>query len=76
MAASKQQVADLKIDKSEIQDNQLIAKWKYVTSTSGDMKYFKDFKVVWTYSYKDGSITVNKTDEHTINNQLQTNDYF
>ena len=76
MAASKQQVADLKIDKSEIQDNQLIATWKYVTSTSGDMKYFKDFKVVWTYSYKDGSITVNKTDEHTINNQSQTNDYF
>ena len=64
---NKQQVVDLSIVKSETEDNKLIAKWQYPKSTTGDLKYFKDFKIVWYYSYQDGTITVTKTDEHTSN---------
>lgn len=57
------EVTDLSITTSVAQQKQIIATFKYSTSTSGDYKYFKNFKVAWHYSYKDGSITVNRQDE-------------
>lgn len=53
MALSKTQVSNLEQHKSEITPNTITASWDYPKGTTGEYQYFKDFKVVWHYGYKE-----------------------
>lgn len=55
MAYSVGHVNNLKIDRSS-RPNIMLATWNYSSSTSGKYKYFKDFKVIWYYSYYDKGV--------------------
>lgn len=57
----------------ESKEKTILAKWNYPTKTTGDYKYFKDFKVTWYYSYKDGKKDkITRSEEQTINYHTTT----
>lgn len=52
MALVKNKVSELTVQKTKVSGSDVIrASWRYPKSTTGDMKYFKQFTVTWKYSY-------------------------
>lgn len=58
MAYSVGSVNELKIEVSGVSQRTINASWKYSKSNKGDFKYFKNFKVTWTWEYKDNKKTI------------------
>lgn len=68
------EVSDLTIKPSTVTEKTINATFKYSTSNKGDYKYFKNFKVAWHYSYKDGGTTINRQDESTENRSTSSSE--
>lgn len=70
MALVKNKVSNLKLTKTKTGDTDIVrASWDYPKGTKGDMQYFKQFTVIWKYSYgeKVGSNKIWYTNSTSIN---------